>query len=90
MPTTQTNGIDTATFEQRDNEACLEWTITRPPIVIGDDASDPTHDLPVVMLGNGEYRRAIHADGVGVLWKDMLILAAVIVAVGLFVLLIGG
>lgn len=61
-----------------------------PAPVIGDDVSDPTHELPVVMIGNGEYRRAIHADGVGVLWKDMLILAAVIVGVALFVLLIGG
>lgn len=54
------------------------------------DIADPVDDRPVIVLGNGEYRRAIGADGIGALWRDMLIIAACIVAAVVFVWLTGG
>ena len=68
---------------QNDDGDRAEFTVT-PSI---DDSVD---SQPVIVLGNGEYRRAIHADGVGALWREMLILAAIVAAVLVFLVATGG
>lgn len=91
MPTTQTNGTDTATFERRDDrrlsemltaDSDAETQATR--VFDPDNAGAESQCSPLVAGGQGRTARDVETT------VDVLLLLAVVALSGVIVLLIGG
>lgn len=79
MQIEQTNGTDTATFERR------EFTYE-----VSSETDAEVNITPLIITGQGDYRREYRPSPSRISWRDWLILGAVIVGVALLVLWIGG
>lgn len=86
MPTTQTNGIDTATFERRPPATCtgdsgVETRLT--PVIERETGVDESDGAPPVAGGQGRTARDVETT------VDVLLLLAVVALFGVIVRVVG-